>query len=238
MSGRPFYLNIRHRISQLFNPCLCLCCATPITSSRFICTDCQDALETVKNPCNLCGLPNPVADDPICPSCLHQPPLWQSLSAPLIYQGSARKLIQDLKFNEQIHIANALATHFHEYFNAPTVEVLLPVPLHINRLLERGFNQADEIANALSRQMGIPVDRKSLSRIKETEPQAGLSLNKRRNNTIKAFHYNSSHRYKSVAIIDDIITSGSTMTEICKTLKKSGIKHIQVWSLARALRHD
>ena len=236
MSGRPFYLNIRHKISQLLNPALCLSCGVPVSSSAFICIDCLGAMEPVSSPCELCGLPNPV-DDAICPSCLHHPPHWQSMTAPLIYQGNTRKLIQALKFNEQIHIANALVTHIHPYFNSLGVDALIPVPLHLDRLLDRGFNQAEEIANTLSSFLNIPVDRKSLSRIKSTESQAGLSLNKRRHNIIKAFQYRG-RPYKSVAIIDDIITSGSTMSEICKSLKKSGVKHIQAWSLARALKHD
>ena len=111
------------------------------------------------------------------------------------------------------------------------------MPLHLDRLLDRGLNQAEEIPNTLSSFLNIPVDRKSLSRIKSTESQAGLSLNKRRHNIIKAFQYRG-RPYKSVAIIDDSITSGSTMSEICKSLKKSGVKHIQAWSLARALKHD
>ena len=237
MSGRPFYLNIRHKISQLLNPALCLSCGIPVSSSDFICTDCMDAMERVPSPCELCGLPNPI-DDAICPSCLHHPPLWQSMTAPLIYRDNTRKLIQALKFNEQVYIANALITHIYPYFNPHGVEALIPVPLHLNRLLERGFNQAEEIANALSSFLNIPVDRKSLTRIKSTESQAGLSLNKRQHNIIKAFQYRGVRPYKRVAIIDDIITSGSTMSEISKCLQKSGIRDIQVWSLARALKHD
>ena len=237
MSGRPFYLNIRHKISQLLNPALCLTCGIPVKSSEFICRDCLDIMQTVPNPCEQCGLPNPVSD-PICPACLHHPPPWQSITSPLIYQGHIRQLIHDFKFNEQMHVANTLARHIHQYFNSSMVEVLIPVPLHVTRLLERGFNQAEEITNALSGYLNIPVDRKCLSRIKQTEPQTGLSLNKRHKNIIRAFYFDNSRQYKRVAIVDDIITSGSTMKEICKNLRKAGVEHIEVWSLARALKHD
>jgi ComF family protein len=158
--------------------------------------------------------------------------------APLIYQGQIRKQIHDLKFNEKIYVANALLSHLWPIYANRPVDVLLPVPLHQSRLLERGFNQSTEIALILSRHLNIPLDRHSLTRIKATEFQFGLSLSKRQKNLLKAFCFNPEKQYQSVAIIDDIITSGSTMTEICKQLRKSGIKNIEVWSLARALKHD
>ncbi|MCP4074799.1 MAG: ComF family protein [Gammaproteobacteria bacterium] len=237
MSGRRIYFNIRYKLSQILNPGLCLTCGTPVKSSEFICQYCVDSLTRVPNPCSCCGLPNKVTSH-ICPSCLKQPPRWKTMIAPLIYTGWTRKIIQDLKFNEQLHNANALLTHIQPYYQNSRVDVLLPVPLHKTRLLERGYNQAEEIATALSLLLNIPIDRCSLKRVKATQAQSGLSLNKRHKNIQKAFEYTPQQQYKSVALIDDIITTGSTMTEICKVLKKSGVQQIQVWSLARALKHD
>lgn len=237
MSGRRFYLKIRQKLSQLLNPALCLSCGLSIESSAFLCADCQASLERVPNPCTHCALPNP-ADGSVCPACRHQPPRWQSVTAPLVFRGGARKLIHDLKFNEQIHIANALVTHFYALFPADKIEVLIPVPLHKSRLLERGFNQSEEIANCLSQWLDIPVDRSSLHRIKATAAQSGLSPHKRRKNILKAFEFNPPTNYQSVAIVDDVITTGSTMSEITKVLKRSGISHVEVWSLTRALKHD
>ncbi|MCK5666683.1 MAG: ComF family protein [Thiotrichaceae bacterium] len=237
MSGRRIYFNIRQNLSQILNPGLCLTCGIPISSTDYICPNCIDALPPVPNPCCCCGLPNK-ATGQICPSCLNQPPRWQTMIAPLIYTGWTRKIIQDLKFNEQLYNANVLLTHIQSYYKNSHVDVLLPVPLHKSRLLERGYNQAEEIASVLSRLLKIPIDRNSLKRIKATQAQSGLSLNKRQQNILKAFEFAPQQQYKSVALIDDIITSGSTMTEICKVLKKSGVQQIQVWSLARALKHD
>ncbi|MBT3204921.1 MAG: ComF family protein [Gammaproteobacteria bacterium] len=237
MSGRRIYFNIRNKLNQILNPGLCLTCGISITSSEFICSHCVDSLELVSAPCSLCGLPNK-AEGPVCPACLQHPPRWQKMIAPLVYTGSTRHIIQDLKFNEQLHHANAMLTHIQHYFKNHHVDALIPVPLHQSRLLERGYNQAEEIASNLSRLLNIPVNRSSLKRIKATEAQSGLSLNKRQKNILKAFEFTLQQPYNSVAIIDDIITTGSTMTEICKVMNKAGIKHIQVWSLARALKHD
>jgi len=232
-----FYFNIRHILSQLLNPALCLACGIPIASTDFICSHCLQALTRVKNPCSSCGLPNK-ADGKTCPACLHNPPRWQHMISPLVYQGSSRKFIHELKFNEQIHHVNALLTHIYSSYSHHPVDVLLPVPLHKTRLLERGFNQSEEITNTLSRLLNIPVDRTSLKRIKATQSQSGLSLNKRQQNILKAFEFVPTRQYNSIAIIDDVITTGSTMSEITKVLKRSKVKHVEVWSLARALKHD
>ncbi len=237
MSGRRIYFNIRQKLSFIFNPALCLVCGIPVYASKFICPDCINRVEVVANPCNYCGLPNKTVSN-ICPVCLLHPPRWKTMIAPLIYTGWTRKIIQDLKFNEQLQNANALLTHIHPYYKKSQVDVLLPVPLHKSRLLERGYNQAEEMASILSIFLNTPVDRKSLKRIKATESQSGLSVNKRQKNILKAFRFEPAKQYKSVALIDDIITTGSTMNEICKVLKKSGVQQIQVWSLARALKHD
>lgn len=237
MSGRLFYLNIRQKLSHFLNPALCLTCGIPVKPEEFICPHCVGSFEPVPNPCSCCGLPNK-AEGPVCPTCLHQPPRWQTMIAPLIYIGSTKKIIRDLKFNEQIHNANALLTHIPAFYANHPVEALIPVPLHKSRLLERGYNQAQEIARILSRQLGIPLDLSSLKRTRATESQSGLSLSKRQVNILKAFEFTPAQQYKSVAIVDDIVTTGSTVSEISKILKRSGVKHVEVWSLARALKHD
>ncbi len=231
-----FFRHLRSALIASFNPALCLTCGIPVRTKAFICQHCLETLLTVSNPCTLCGLPN-MSTGPVCPSCLYTPPCWHHMIAPLIFTGGSRHLIHDLKFQEQPHISHALISHFVNYYTHRSVDVLIPVPLHKTRLLERGFNQADEVAGVLSKMLKIKVDRKSLRRVKETQSQSGLSLDKRRKNILHAFEFSPRNQYRSVAIIDDVITTGSTMTEICRLLSRSGIKTIEVWSLARALKH-
>ena len=237
MSGRRIYLDLCHKLSRILNPALCLSCGIPVPSSHFICPSCLVALERVDNPCCCCGLPNRAAGT-TCPACRFNPPRWDSMTAPLVYSDNTRKLIHDLKFNEQIHYANAIITHIIQHYQNRCVETLIPVPLHYTRLLERGFNQSEEIARILSHRLNIPVDTRSLMRVKVTEPQSGLSISKRRQNILKAFRFKPKNSYRSVAIVDDIITTGSTLAEISKVLRRAGITHIEVWSVARALKHD
>lgn len=235
MSGRRIYLNIQHKLRTTLNPALCLLCGTPVDSKAFLCTHCDASLQRVQRPCNLCGLPNR-ATGPICPLCLHSPPRWNHMIAPLVFADTARELILQFKFGQQLPHVLALLTHLRPHYARYPVDALLPVPLHPQKRRERGYNQAHEIARILSGLLTIPLDARSLQRVRATSSQAGLSLDKRRRNLRGAFVFSPIRRYRSVAIIDDIITSGSTMEEICKRLKKGGVERVEVWSLARTLK--
>ena len=157
------------------------------------------------------------------------------MTAPLIYQGLTRNLLIQLKFAESLYLASSLVSATIDHFrdSKPLPEVLLPVPLHRKRLLDRGYNQAFEIAQALSRLLDIPVNTRALSRIRDTDSQSGLSAYQREKNILKAFAYDASTPYSHVAVIDDIVTTGSTANEITKTLRRAGVRRVEIWGLAR-----
>lgn len=223
-------------LGQLLDPRLCPGCQNHLAHTQAFCPRCRQRLLSIANPCHLCGLENRSAD-PVCPACLYDPPRWQRMAAPLQYRGLARELLLRLKFSESLHLANTLISSIHHNFieaNKPP-EVLLPAPLHKHRLFERGFNQADEIARILSSQLDIPLDDKILTRVRDTRAQAGLSANKREKNILKAFHCQQTS-YRHVAVVDDIITTGSTANEITKTLHRSGVETVEIWGLARVVK--
>ncbi len=235
MSGRRFYLNIKHRLTTALNPALCQLCGIPVSADAYLCMHCQTALRTVPNPCLLCGLPNPAEGD-ICAACLKNPPRWARMVAPLIFGGHTRQLLLQLKYAGQLHQARVLLTHILAAYRQRPVEVLLPVPAHRHKLTGRGYNQAQEIAKILSDRLSLRLDDRSLIKIRQTDAQSGLNLHQRRRNIRGAFEYRSRCDYRSVAIVDDIITSGSTMHEICRLLHKVGVEHVEVWSVARTLK--
>jgi ComF family protein len=237
MSGRQFHTAIYRLFSQLLDPALCPGCAHALDGRRFFCSNCLLQLKRVTNPCKLCGLRN-LTSGPVCASCLFDPPRWQRLVAPLVYQGLARDLLLQLKYAESLHLANSLVSSCIEaYANiVPAPEALLPVPLHRLRLLDRGYNQAFEIARTLSQALRIPVDTRTLSRIRNTDSQSGLSANKREKNILGAFTCQSARSYSRVAVVDDIITTGSTASEIAKTLHRAGCPHIEIWGVGRVSR--
>lgn len=111
---------------------------------------------------------------------------------------------------------------------------LIPVPLHRKRYHQRGFNQAIEIAQPISRQLNIPLDTRCCLRRVDTTAQAELHADERRKNIRGAFQVRHHINYKHVAIIDDVVTTGATVNELAKMLRKEGVTKIEVWCCARA----
>ena len=237
MSGRQVRRQIAAFVNYLLAPGLCLACGCELANAESLCDCCSERLGRVPNPCDYCGQPNPVTGR-ICPACLQNPPRWQRMIAPLRYPGLTRDYLQQLKYFEAVHLAKTLCRQCLEPFrqSRPRPEVLLPVPLHHARLLERGYNQADEIAKIWSRELAIPVDRKTLTRTRATSSQSGLSARQREHNVRRAFAYQPKNEYRHVAIVDDIVTTGSTVAEITGTLHRAGVDYVEVWALARVYR--
>ncbi|GHA06082.1 hypothetical protein GCM10008090_14650 [Arenicella chitinivorans] len=148
------------------------------------------------------------------------------------------ELIRKLKYQGNPYIARdiaaMLATELREA-NIDLPEMLIPVPLHRQRLFQRGYNQSALLAKQLGKQFGIAVDYRSLTKHKSTANQAELSLKARQSNLKNAFKIARPIIASHVAIIDDVITTGSTAREIAKILKRNGVDYIQVWGVAHTL---
>lgn len=229
--------NIRYFLDRMVNSGECLLCGLPAGPHQNLCRHCWQDMPKVPRPCPLCGLTAPEGQT-ICPRCLHKPPPWASMTAPLAFRGDARRLLLQFKFNEQLLIANSLVSRLWRQFNADAVDVLIPVPLHRQRFFERGFNQSLVIARQLGWRLDRPVDHRSLQRIRPTDSQTGLSRSQRQRNLRRAFDYRPQKPWQRVALIDDVITTGSTMEACCHALRQGGVEHIEIWSLARRLKHE
>ncbi|KUJ73873.1 hypothetical protein AVO42_00155 [Thiomicrospira sp. XS5] len=189
--------------------------------------------------CPVCGEPLPALSAPqVCGACLAQAPSFAQTQAGFRYETVVADLIQGLKYHEQLYQARLLAELWAPHLEVGGVEALIPVPLHVNRLLERGFNQAYELAKSLSKGTGLPVLSQSVMRTKQTPPQALLNAKDRRRNLKSAFALTSEtdlHGLSEVALVDDVMTTGATMEALVSVLKKRFPElRIQVWVLARA----
>ena len=237
MSGRRLQHQIFDFIARLFASELCLACGCELSDGGSLCETCRRRLQRVPKPCHYCAEPN-AACGTVCPRCLLNPPRWQKMIAPYQYRGLVRDYLLQLKYSEAIYLANSLCRYSRDAFrhSSPKPEVLLPVPMHRERLLQRGFNQADEIAACWGRALGISIDRRALQRTRHTPSQSGLTAAQRERNINKAFVYTAVRPYRHVAIIDDIVTTGSTVQEITKMLHREGVEHVEVWALARVYR--
>jgi ComF family protein len=156
------------------------------------------------------------------------------------YQGPVVALITQLKFRHQLSHAQLLGTLLAErvqaawYQTQPLPDVILPVPIHAERLRERGFNQTVEIGRPLAAYLDIPLDRSGAIRHRATAAQSGLTATERRHNVANAFTVTRDYRNLTVAILDDVITTGHTIRAFSKAVEAAGATEIHVWCCARA----
>lgn len=203
-----------------------------------LCRYCYTQFELNENRCICCAQPleELTSANAVCGRCQQKPPEFDHVYAPFLYIGNLRYLIMTLKFNAQHKHARLLAQllicRLNDTIALP--ECLIPVPLHSIRYQQRGFNQAIEIANNLSTQLNIPSISTACVRIRDTAHQTGQSAKHRQKNLKKAFDVVKPLNAKHVAIIDDVMTTGSTANELAAALKKQGVSRVDVWVCGRA----
>src|SRR3990167_2050675 len=221
----------------LLPPC-CLLCGTSTRNPHYLCSDCYKDLPISTQNCPRCAQ-KLHSTSATCGACLNHPPPFDETHALFPYQAPITHLITKLKFQHQLSHAKALGTLFcariqeHWYQSKPLPDLLLPVPLHPARLQARGFNQAVEIAKPIAKHFAIPLDLTGVRRIKPTAAQSGLSARQRKQNVAHAFDSNEDYTDRSLAVIDDVMTTGHTLRELCQLLKKKGAKHLTIWCVAR-----
>ena len=225
-------------IQDCLFPPTCLLCTSSGYQSRDLCYACYNSLPVNNYCCYRCGeiLENATAIPFLCGQCQNQRPAFDETHAPFLYQGTIRHLIYSLKFNARYKNARLLGTLLAEHLaeSAELPDCILPVPLHPSRYRERGFNQSIEIARTVSKELKIPLDLSSCRRNRNTAHQTNLSAKQRRNNMKNAFTIVKPISAGHVAILDDVMTTGTTVHELAKTLVKSGVSRVGVWVCARA----
>jgi ComF family protein len=179
---------------------------------------------------------------PACGECLKNPPYYDKTIAMFRYQSPVDKLILGIKFHNQLLYAKLLGELFAEhllnfYTTNSFPQIIIPVPLHNKRLRERGFNQALELAKPIAKKIKIPIDTRHCHRIRATETQSLIPAKQRRNNMKNAFAIDKNFAVDYVAIIDDVMTTGDTVNELSKVLRKVGVTKIDIWCCARTLKN-
>lgn len=203
-----------------------------------LCEFCQGRLPFNATACRCCALPLPQgsAYRTICGRCQNKPPAYDTSLSVFRYEQPAVWLVQQLKFNDRLSHARLLGNMLaEEVMNCNVLpQCIIPVPLHSKRLRQRGFNQSVELAKPVAQKAGLPLEHGLVKRVRATESQTGLDAKQRRKNIKQAFEVVSAVAYSHVAIVDDVVTTGSTVNEIARVLKKAGVKRVDVWSIARA----
>lgn len=196
-----------------------------------VCADC--AAELPRQPelaCPRCGEDSP--DGATCGACLRDPPAFDASTVAFRYQQPVDYLIQQFKFSGALHLgpwfADALLPGIQTGHDA-----IVAMPLHPNRLRERGYNQAREIALALAKRTGLPLRDALVRRIRDTAHQADLDADARRRNLRGAFACTTPIGINSVLVVDDVMTTGASLDEVAATLKRAGATRVDCAVAAR-----
>ena len=216
----------------------CVLCEQLSRQNMNICSDCEKELPVIVSCCHQCAstLP-PSSPDALCGKCLQNPPPFDITIALYHYHHPIKQMLGALKFNGQLVYAQLMGQLLlkrikDEYQHRKLPAYIVPMPLHNHRLGQRGFNQAVEIARPIVKALKIPMVLHHCQRIRDTPAQSLTPAKLRQGNVKSAFRvkpFNSDH----IAVIDDIITTGATAIELCRQIRASGVKKIDLWSCAR-----
>lgn len=221
---------------DMFFPPACGGCGKPGT--RW-CADCQENTPKLMAPmCSVCGLPQ--AREGVCKKCNITPPRYKVMRSWAVFDSPIREALHNLKYRRNMALGDALSNPIAEYLSGFgwKVDVVIPIPLGKRRMKERGFNQAAMIAMPLAEKMGIPYNSKGMMRVRETRSQVGLSADQRLENVDGAFRARPNVKGKTVLLVDDVTTTGATISSGAEALYDSGAADVYALTVARALnRH-
>ena len=213
---------MRETIAKLFGGTCFVCRGA---ARAVLCEACDAELPRLAQPlCPRCALESP--GGAVCGRCLADPPHYDATLAALAYEFPADVLIHALKFRGELALAPFLGSLLK---SDETVDCIVPVPLSRERLRERGYNQAVELARAT----GLPIELDLCTKTRSTAPQINLPLEERRRNVRGAFQCERSLIGRTVAVVDDVMTTGATLDELASTLKAAGASRVVNWVVAR-----
>jgi len=209
----------------------CLLCGAE-GGPELLCPACIAELPALAESCPRCALPSPAAA--VCGSCLNYPPHFDATLALWRYEFPCDRLVQALKYRARLPLAGFFARNLASR-PIPEVDLIVPMPLHPKRLAERGFNQALEIARGLARYRSRPIEARGVLRVKDTLPQTGLPYEERAKNVRGAFLCELDLSGASVAVLDDVMTTGATLNELARALKGAGATRVENFVIARTV---
>ncbi len=211
----------------------CVLCGRRGAEGLDLCRECAAELPYARLACQRCAIPLPHPG--VCGKCQKMPPSFDDARAIFLYQPPVDYLIQVLKFRRKLYSARLLGELMAEHLIcAKRPEAIVPVPLHSARLRQRGFNQALELARPLSRALGVPLMPQLCQRRFDTASQTGMDARARCRNLKGAFSVSGVAGLSHVAIVDDVMTTGSTVEMLALTLKRGGVARVSVWVCARS----
>ncbi len=203
------------------------------------CPDCQARVPRIHKPfCEKCGIPTKGAD--LCEKCKSNPPAYRMMRSWAVFDSPIQNGLHTMKYRRNIGLGEAIAMQTADFVHSLhwQLDVLIPVPLGKKRLKERGYNQVALVARPLAYQIGIRYEPDALWKTRETRSQVGLTISQRSENVQNAYQADSTVvKDKSILIMDDVATTGSTISACTAALRSAGAQEVYVLTIARALPH-
>lgn len=180
-----------------------------------------------------------MADFLLCGKCIAEPPHFDRTISAFRYAYPLDRLVQAYKFRAHLSLlplfADALIHAIQQHDSQPLPDLVLPLPLAPKRLAERGFNQSAVLAEKIASRLAVKFESRGMLRLRETPPQSGLNREARLKNVRGAFDCAKPLAGMRVAIVDDVMTTGATLSEAARALKRAGAKEVSAWVIARAM---
>lgn len=235
MEALAFGRSLAGALQRFVLPYRCLLCGAAGDDHLDLCGDCARELPRNRLCCARCALPLP-EPAALCGQCQRRPPPWDSAWAPFRYAWPLDRLESRFKFSANLAAGRVLASLWlREPPPADSPDWIVPVPLHVGRLRQRGYNQALELARPLARSLGPLLRFDGLVRHRATAAQTELGALQRRRNVRGSFVASERVAWPAhVALLDDVMTTGATLAECARVLKRAGVQRVDVWALARA----
>ncbi len=225
----------RDSLQRFVLPFRCLLCGGAGADGLDLCRDCAAELPRNRRCCARCALPlaEPAA---LCGQCQRRPPPWDAAWVPFRYAWPLDRLESRFKFGADLAAGRVLSTLWsREPQPIERPGLIVPVPLHRGRLRARGYNQAVELARPLARALQVSLQHTWLQRERATAAQTELGADARRRNVRRAFAARTDVAWPGhVVLLDDVMTTGATLAECSRVLRRAGVRRIDVWALARA----
>jgi ComF family protein len=238
---------LRAGFVDLVFPPRCMACVTPTDAPHGLCPACwRDTIFIAGSACARCGVPltGETAEGDVCEGCRRHPPAWDRGAAAVVYDGVARRVVLALKHGDRLDTVGPLAAWMAAAGPRLLAEadLIAPTPLHWRRLLSRRYNQSAELAKRLGRIAGRPVVVDLLTRTRATRPQEGMDRAARAANQAGAFAVSRRRQAavegRAVLLVDDVLTSGATLSACADCLRAAGAARVDVLALARVAFAD
>lgn len=220
-------------------PPRCAGCGEIVAEVHSFCPECWTKVEFLGDSgCQTCGMPLEATDAVECGACIARPPRIGRTRSAVAYDELSRSIAIRLKYGRKVALARTMARYMAPLVGRDDDAILVPVPLHRARLWQRGFNQSALVAQEIARRTGLRADPRLLRRVKRTPALKGMSLSQRQKTVAGAFRVDDPAELegRTVVLVDDVLTTGSTANACAKALQKAGAKRVELVSWARVIK--